>query len=333
MEPISRSNKSFEISIVVDHSASMEEDPSQLYDKDGKKLYSIYANDNIVVPASYISPMENVQKALTGFVKAFDMKKDKIAMTAFSNSVDQEMNLTSNAKNIQQFLTSIKPQGKTALYDGMIKGIEKISAQSQSVKALVVFTDGQDNKSISNAEQVIYTALKSGVPIYIIGFGDVNTQALGQIADATNGRFYYTKSSMNLKDMYAMISDELKAYYHLIYQSPIAFDATQKITASININNQNVQTTLYYTEPADMPKVMQTAPATQQSKANAMPAKNTTKKVAIDKSNHKPIRQSAFLKSIKVAGATENLFSLYLMLSFIASFLLYFRKSNAMLKH
>jgi Ca-activated chloride channel family protein len=206
------------VSIVIDRSASMEEDPAQLYDKNGNPLFSIDADNNMVVAENYVSPLDNAKTAIREFVSGFNLKQDEISITSFSSSVDKPLSLTSKAQSIQHAIDALQPEGKTALYDGMLTGLDQLK-QAKGLKILIVLTDGLDNRSHLNADDVINIAAKEGIPVYLIGLGKVNTAELQKIADETRGQFYYTNSASSLNTIYTAISKQVQHSFSIRYTS------------------------------------------------------------------------------------------------------------------
>ena len=236
VEQISR-NKAINLGIVIDHSGSMIQDVSQLYDKDGTPLFSFDAYDNLILPESYITPIDNAKKAVKNFVSSFDSKKDFISIIGFSRTVDKELPLTQNIAAINAIVDSMQADFSTALYDAMEAGIDQIK-DADGVKVLVVLTDGQDNSSLSQWNDVVGKANREDIPIYLIGLGDVNQDIMEQIAESTNGKFYYTESS-SLNTVYAEISKQVQAFYNLVYSSPnfSSADSTRQIELSFDIDS------------------------------------------------------------------------------------------------
>lgn len=205
------------VSIVVDHSGSMEEDPAQLYDAKGNPLYSVDANNDLVVSDTYVSPMDHAKKAIKTFTAGFD-HKDQISITGFGSNVDQPLALTNDHAKIDAMVDAMQPAGKTALYDGMMTGLDQIS-KSYGIRALVVLTDGQDNRSHASWNEVAARAVKEEIPIYIIGLGEVCKETLQQLAAETKGQFFYTTSANSLESIYSTISQRVQSVFQLEYLS------------------------------------------------------------------------------------------------------------------
>ena len=237
LEQISK-NKPVNIGIVVDHSGSMMLDQKQLFDENGQPLFSFDLNNEPILPEGYTSPIENAKSAIKSFVGTFNVKKDFISVVGFSNVVDKVLPLTNDISKVSSVVDSMNADFSTALYDAMLEGLDKIKT-ANGVKVLVVLTDGQDNSSKSNWNDVITKASQLEIPIYIIGLGDVNQDTLQQITKATNGQFYYTQSSTSLISVYSVISKQVQAFYNLVYSSPnfSSLDSTRQLEISFDVDS------------------------------------------------------------------------------------------------
>lgn len=237
LEQISQS-KPIYLGIVIDHSGSMMQDQAQLFDKNGKPLFSMDANNQVLLPQSYVAPIEHAKSAVKDFVASFNAEKDYISITGFSSSVDKKLALTQNTATINAVVDSMQADESTALYDAMLSSIGEVT-RAKGIRVLVVLTDGQDNFSKSSSSDVVRKAQEESVPIYLIGLGDVNKEVLSSIADSTKGKFYYTGSSVSLRNIYADVSKQVQAYYNLVYASPnfSSADNTREIELSFDVDS------------------------------------------------------------------------------------------------
>lgn len=237
LEQISK-NKPINLGIVIDHSGSMMMDQSQLFDQNGNPLFYFDGYSIPVFPQGYTSPIDNAKSAVKTFVSTFNAKKDFISVIGFSSIVDKKLALTQNIPKINSFVDSMQADYSTALYDAMISGIDEIK-KADGVKVLVVLTDGQDNSSKSNWNEVIEKANKENIPIYIVGLGDVNTSTLSLITKSTQGQFYLVQASSSLNKVYAEISKKVQAFYSLVYSSTnfTSADSSRQIELSFDIDS------------------------------------------------------------------------------------------------
>jgi Ca-activated chloride channel homolog len=93
-------------------------------------------------------------------------------------------------------IDSVFPAGQTALYDAVDQGYAHLLAQpGEHIRALVVLTDGEDNKSAETLEQLLAKihpdAETHTIRIFTIAYGhDARRDVLQQIADSTQGKAY-----------------------------------------------------------------------------------------------------------------------------------------------
>lgn len=214
LEPISR-NKPINLGIVIDHSGSMLEDNAQLLRLSAYDYFNFNWNN---LPSWYTPPIENAKKAVAGFISSFNAQKDYISITGFSSTVDKPLPLTNDVAVINTTVKAMKADSMTALYDAMLVSLEQIK-QADGVKVLVTLTDGMDNMSKAGWQHVIDTARAYEIPVYIIGLGNAQVDVLQAIAEATNGKFFYTQSSNSLDTVYGEISKQVQAFYSLVYRS------------------------------------------------------------------------------------------------------------------
>jgi Ca-activated chloride channel homolog len=211
--------KAINIGLVLDHSGSMAYDEKQLMNFDFDPLFDYDENGFPLFPKGYIQPIDAAKTAINSFVSTFDFKKDKISVIGFSSTVDKVLKLTNKEQKIKQMVNSMEADELTAFYDALYEGIKQLKNKN-GLNVLVALTDGNDNMSNKNFQKVITFAKKSTIPIYIIGLGDVNTDSLKTLAEATDGQFYYANSANSLTQIYKKISVKLQAFYDLEYVSP-----------------------------------------------------------------------------------------------------------------
>ena len=116
----------------------------------------------------------------------------------------------------------LAPWGSTALYDVILRGVEMLGRQTGR-KALVVFTDGEDQGSHATIDDVERRLQASDVTLYMIGQGrGVTQESLKRIMERlsvpTGGRAF-TDSIDELHGAFAELLDELSNQYLLGYQS------------------------------------------------------------------------------------------------------------------
>jgi len=105
---------------------------------------------------------------------------DWVAVYGFNTQVSELQPFTRNRDLAKRAILRTHAASSTGLYDALLRVSHDLAGRAGK-KAIVVFTDGEDNASALTAEIAINRAKRDGVPIYTIAQG-------GSIADARTGR-------------------------------------------------------------------------------------------------------------------------------------------------
>ena len=73
------------------------------------------------------------------------------------------------AEELWQRVSALKPEGGTALYDAVLVGLEALGRAPRRHKALVLLSDGQDNRSRARLARVQREALARRATLYAVG--------------------------------------------------------------------------------------------------------------------------------------------------------------------
>jgi VWFA-related protein len=116
------------------------------------------------------------------------------------------------------------PAGLTALYDALALGIEHVRRGTRDRKALVVLSDGADNASRRELDDVLLLARQSGATIYTIGAYDEtnldrNPRVLRRIADVSGGRAYFPRALTDLDQVWRDIAGGIRSQYTIGFHS------------------------------------------------------------------------------------------------------------------
>lgn len=149
--------------------------------------------------------------------------QDQVTLLGFNDNV---FTLTRKATDLAERIKAVDrlaPWGSTALYDVLLRGVEMLGRQTGR-KALVVFTDGEDQGSHATINDVERRLQSTDVTLYMIGQGrGVTMEPLRRIMDRlstpTGGRALFTDSIDELHNAFAELLDELSNQYLLGYQS------------------------------------------------------------------------------------------------------------------
>ena len=109
----------------------------------------------------------------------------------------------------------------TALYDALLQSIQLLAQSPDSLpRALIVFTDGDDNASTATPLQVYDRARAANVLIFPVGFGYTQDSLLAELASYTGGRYTIAVDAEALAPIFADIYRSLRNYYLVRYRPP-----------------------------------------------------------------------------------------------------------------
>lgn len=153
--------------------------------------------------------------------------------------------------------------GRTALYDGILAGLDHATEGKNPKKVLLLVTDGGDNVSTHSFDDVLATARQSNATIYIIGLFDAadkdqNPGMLRRLAKATGGGFYQPVSRDDIIRLAKQIARDIRARYTLGYV-PALGGAARYRTLRVAANAPGrgrlyVKTREGYLAPAEAPE-------------------------------------------------------------------------------
>ncbi len=238
------------ITLIIDHSASMQNDFTQLYDSITGMYKGIVMDSSgyVVVkpPVGYVSPLKNAKLAVVSFVKEFTRAtNDSIQIIGFSTRVDIVSKFSNNISYLDSITNSISTDSATAFLDALSIALDELKERS-GIKIIVALTDGLDNVSHITAKQVIRKSQRLKIPIYNIGLGGIDSIFLQQISNETNGAFYYTKQPKMLLNIYNEIQKRIKSIYDLRYNSVnlSSNDSVRKIKIEFVVDSIYLQSNL-----------------------------------------------------------------------------------------
>lgn len=164
----------------------------------------------------------DVKTATTNFVQNVDMTKNKVGLMSFSDSVNRIYDFTNDQNSIINGINLLQLQNMTSLYDAFVVSLSDINTQS-GAKCIVAFTDGHDNKSYYNYNDVLNLAKLYNIPIYLIGIGELSPEyeeILTNISKITNAYYININESniqQEMSQIYGDISKRQNTLYYIDY--------------------------------------------------------------------------------------------------------------------
>jgi len=212
----------------------LEKDNFKVFE--GKELQDIrhFSGEDIPVSLGVIfdtsgsmsSKIGRAREAVVEFLKTAN-PEDEFFMIAFSDEPQQLSDFTNSVEDIQGRLLYTVPKGRTALLDAIYLGIEKMRQAKYQKKALLIISDGGDNRSRYTEGEIRNLVKEADVLIYAIGIYDnyfpteeerLGPQLLDDIAQITGGRAFTVENPNDLEDVAKKIGIELRNQYVLGYR-------------------------------------------------------------------------------------------------------------------
>jgi len=180
------------------------------------------------VSGSMKDKINTARVAATTFLKSGN-PEDEYFIVSFANRPEMMADFTTDITKLQSKLILTPAKGMTAMYDSVYVGLEKLKEGTNPKKALLLITDGEDNRSRYTFQNVKEFVKEQDVQIYGIGIvDDWNSQLsagktgramIEELAEITGGGAYFPDSVYELEDICTKIAVELKNQYVIGYHS------------------------------------------------------------------------------------------------------------------
>lgn len=183
-----------------------------------------------------ILDMEDALRTFVGIKSTSDM----LSVIKFATSVEEVQNFTTDTDLLNDAIDFNASIGSsTAFYSSCELGLEQASQLSNVLPLVIGFTDGGDNASSINLQNLILKSQSIGIPIYTIGFGNALQFNLETLANETGGRFYYAPTGEEISDLYQVIDGQLRKLYVLEWEIdyPTGTELIIQITTNYTAGN------------------------------------------------------------------------------------------------
>lgn len=190
---------------------------------------------------SMVLALPTLKNAVAGLIDAL-RPNDSVAVYGFNESVREVVEFTRDKAAAKRAVFSLRSNGRTALFDS-INHLSRTLEKRPGKKALIVFTDGDDNSSLLSSRAALARARRSGLPVYTIAQGDALEQKalldmLKDIAGLTGGLAFTVNSGSQMGKVFAAISKDLKSSYMLAYSPPREVAAWHRIEVIVKGQKQ-----------------------------------------------------------------------------------------------
>jgi Ca-activated chloride channel family protein len=175
---------------------------------------------------SMTSKFARARKALSEFLRTSN-PADEFFVVGFNDKPAVIVDYTSDVEDVEARMVMLKPENRTALIDAVYLGVNKLKEAKYDRKALLIVSDGGDNRSRYTEGELRRVVRESDVQIYSIGIYDqyapTEEEQLGpvllkDISEMTGGRMFPVSDIADMGDIAARISAELRNEYVIGYR-------------------------------------------------------------------------------------------------------------------
>jgi Ca-activated chloride channel homolog len=179
--------------------------------------------------ASMKTKKEKASEAAAAFFRTAT-GRDEFFLIEFDEAPRLTVPFTENTADIYDEIRHTRPFGRTALYDAIHMALGTMKKAKHERKALVIVSDGGDNRSRRDFGAIRSAMVESDVQLYAMGIFDPQStedipaeesrgpEVLEQLADVSGGR-HFAVSLNNLTDVSARVGNLLRNRYLVGYSS------------------------------------------------------------------------------------------------------------------
>ncbi len=212
----------------------LEKEDFQVYENNNEEKIASFASEDAPVSIGIIfdlsgsmtSKLIRAREAILQFIKTAN-PQDEFFVIGFNDRPELIEDFTSSVEDIQARLATVHSGHRTALLDAIYYGINKMADAHHERKALLVVSDGGDNRSRFTEGEVRAKVREADVEIYSIGIFDpyaptpeerTGPQLLDDISSSTGGRLFRVDDVDEMSDIAEKISTELRNQYVIGYK-------------------------------------------------------------------------------------------------------------------
>jgi Ca-activated chloride channel family protein len=212
----------------------LEKENFEIYDNNvGQTIKSFSTEDAPVtigivfdLSGSMNSKFNRARRALSEFLRTSN-PLDEFFVVGFNDRPAVIVDYTSDVDDVEARMVMLKPENRTALIDAAYLGMTKLRDAKYERKALLIISDGGDNRSRYTEGELRRAVRESDVQIYSIGIFDqyaptqeeqLGPVLLSDICEMTGGRMFRVGDIADLGDIATRISAELRNEYVLGYR-------------------------------------------------------------------------------------------------------------------
>ena len=211
-----------------DFVTNLTRDDFRVYDDDQPQDIQIFEKQDQVDSSigilmdssgSMVDILPFMKRAVRDFTRTLP-KRDDFFVVSFGTNLRLIHNSSQPLKHLDASMASMRAYGTSVLYDALLYSLQKEKTSDRPRKALIVFTDGNDNGSNAGYGRVVDEAQASSILLYFVAIGSpvlVDTHTVESLSNTSGGRTLYVAKQANISPVLDQVRAELAQQYYLGY--------------------------------------------------------------------------------------------------------------------
>jgi Ca-activated chloride channel family protein len=212
----------------------LEQEDFQVFENNNQQKIVTFATEDAPVSIGIIfdlsgsmsSKLIRARESILQFIKTAN-PQDEFFVIGFNDRPELIEDFTSSVEDIQARLATVRSGHRTALLDAIYYGLVKMKEARHERRALLVVSDGGDNRSRYTEGELRAQVRESDVEMYSIGIFDIyaatpeertGPQLLNDLSEETGGRLFRVDDIAEMGDIAEKISTELRNQYVIGYR-------------------------------------------------------------------------------------------------------------------
>ena len=207
---------------------NLSKEDFRLYDDDQPQDIQVFEKQDKVessigilldTSGSMVDIIPYMKRGVRDFARVLP-KMDDFFLVTFGINVNLLHASTQSQRHLEDVLASLRAFGTSSLFDGLLYSMEKVERSDHPRKALIVFTDGEDNGSSVSHSRVVQKAQESATLLYFVAIGSpvlIDSHTLESLSEVSGGRTFYVPKQDAIAPIMDQIHTELGQQYYLGY--------------------------------------------------------------------------------------------------------------------
>jgi len=215
----------------------LEQDNFRVYEDNIEQEIVTFSSEDVPISIGVIfdfsgsmnNKIDKAREAALQFFKTAN-PQDEFFLVTFNERAELTSTFTNSVEDLQSRMMINAPKGRTALLDAIYLGLSQMRGAHNAKRALLILSDGGDNHSRYNENDIKRLVKEADTQLYAIGIFDPlgyrnrtpeelnGPTLLSEVTELTGGRVFAVEHLNDLPDIASKIGMELRNQYVLGYK-------------------------------------------------------------------------------------------------------------------